>query len=189
MHLIDKEDGAAFFDFLDDLLQALLKLAAIHRAGHQGSNVQHQQPFVEERLRSVAVDDALRKPLDDRRFADARLTDQCRVILGATGQDLNHPLDFLLAPDDGIEFAFYGLLSQVQAKLVDERGLAFLLFLFLGLFGLQEAAGRRRAHLIQAHAQAAQHVDRDAFALAHQAEQEMLGTDILMAHQTSLFDR
>jgi hypothetical protein len=40
-----------------------------------------------------------------------------------------------------------------------------------------------RAHAIQVDAQAAQDVDRDAFALAHQAQQQVLGADVVVPHQ------
>jgi len=36
-------------------------------------------------------------------FCHARLADQYRVVFLATGQNLCHPLDFVLAPDDRVE--------------------------------------------------------------------------------------
>ena len=46
-------------------------------------------------LRYVAGYDLLSQALDDGGLADARITDQRRVVLGAAGQDLDDTLDFL----------------------------------------------------------------------------------------------
>ena len=75
--------AVAVLDLVDDLLQALLELAAVHRAGHQRAHVRAQHALVDSGLGHVAGDDALRQPLDDGRLADARLADQRRVVLGA----------------------------------------------------------------------------------------------------------
>src|SRR5213082_2195837 len=45
--------------------------------------------LVFEALRHVAVDNALREPLDDRGLADPRLADQHRVVLGAAREHLD----------------------------------------------------------------------------------------------------
>ncbi len=64
-------------------------------------------------LRDVTVDDPQRKTLNDRRLADARLADQHRIVLGPARQHLNGSADFLIAPDDRIELAVAGGLSQI----------------------------------------------------------------------------
>ena len=46
-----------------------------------------------------------------------------------------------------------------------------------------------RANLVQLDAQVGQHLGRDAFALAHQAEQEMLGPDVVMVEALRFFLR
>ncbi len=87
----------------DDLLQALLELAAVLGAGDQRADIQRDQPLALQRLRHIAGDDALGQPLDDRRLADARLADQRGVVLGAAGEDLHDPLDLGLAADHRVE--------------------------------------------------------------------------------------
>ena len=56
-------------------------------------------------FRHVAVDDAQRQALDDRRLADAGLADQHRIVLGAARQHLDGAADFLVAADHRIELA------------------------------------------------------------------------------------
>ena len=50
-------------------------------------------------------DDAVREAFGDRGLADAGLADERRVVLGAAREDLDDPLDLLLAADDRVELA------------------------------------------------------------------------------------
>ena len=92
-------------DVLQHGLQALLELAAVLGAGEQRRHVERQHALVLERLRHLAVDDALREPFDDRGLADARLADQHRIVLGAPLQDLDRAADLVVAADHRIELA------------------------------------------------------------------------------------
>ena len=106
VQLVDEEDGVVrAAQLLDDLLEALLELAAVLGAGDQRADVEGQDALVEERLRDVAGDDALGQTLGDGGLADAGLADEGRVVLRAPREDLDDPLDLLLASDDGIELA------------------------------------------------------------------------------------
>ena len=105
-------------------------------------------------------------------------------------QDLDDPLDLLLAADDRVELAQAGGLGQVDAELVDGRGLA-------GALGLLGRAGRGRlrqdaddlvADLVQADAERLEHAGRDPFAFADQAEEQVLGPDVVVAEAASLVD-
>ncbi len=105
VQLVDEQEHLTFgrLDFLQDSLEALFKLASKFGSGHQRAHVQHDQPLLFEAFRDVSLHDSLGQPLHDRGLADAGLTDEDRVVLGAPGQDLNHAADLLVASDDGIE--------------------------------------------------------------------------------------
>jgi hypothetical protein len=144
-----------------------------------------------QRLGNVAADDPVGQPLGDGRLADAGLADKGRVVLGATAQDLDDPLDLLLAADDRIELAQPGGLGQVDPELVDGWGLARA----LGLLG---RAGRRRlrqdaddlvADLVQAHAERLEDAGGDPLALSDQAEKQVLRSDVVVAQAAGLVDR
>ena len=62
-------------ELLDDLLEPLLELAAVLRAGDERPDVERQDALVQQRLRDVAGDDPVGEALGDRRLADARLAD------------------------------------------------------------------------------------------------------------------
>jgi len=104
VHLVDEENAvASALQLLDDLLEALLELAAVLGASNERADIQGDETAVEEHLRDFAARDALRESLDDCSLTDAGLTDEDRVVLGAAREDLDDALDLLLAADDGVE--------------------------------------------------------------------------------------
>ena len=118
MQLVDEQDdGLVLHDLGDDALEAVLEVTAILGAGHEGGHVERPDVAAAEHLRDVAGDDALRQALDDGRLADARFTDEQRVVLGAAGQDLHDALGLVVATDDGVELALAGKLREVAAVL------------------------------------------------------------------------
>src|SRR6202030_3093187 len=71
--------------------------------------------------RNVAIGDALRETFDDGGFANARLTDEHRIIFCTAAQNLDDALDFTIAADQRIERTFGGSLGKVAAELRQER--------------------------------------------------------------------
>jgi hypothetical protein len=128
VELVDEQDDvAALLDLLHDLLQPLLELAAVLRAGDEGGEVEAVDLLALEDLGHLVRGDPLREAFDDRRLADARLADQHRVVLLAAREDLHDPLDLGLAADDRVELALLRLLREVAAELVEQlRGLGLL---------------------------------------------------------------
>ena len=104
VQLVDEQDDvAAGADLLQHLLQALLEVTAVAGTGDQRAEVERVELLGVQRLGHVAVDDVLREALDDRGLADAGLTDQHRVVLGAAAEHLHHALDLARAPDHRVE--------------------------------------------------------------------------------------
>ena len=122
VQLVDEQhDVATGADLLQDLLQALLEVAAVAAPGHQGAEVEGVELLALQRLGHVVGHDPLGQALDDGGLADAGLADEDGVVLGAARQHLHHPLDLLLAADDRVELALAGELGQVAAELVEHR--------------------------------------------------------------------
>src|ERR1700687_820656 len=185
VQLVDeKDDFAAGTDLVEDLLQALLELAAVLGARDQRAHIQRQHTFAAQRLGDVAQHDLLRQALGDRRLAYARLADQRRVVLRPAREDLHHALDFGLATDDGVEGVLGRKIREVAAELVEQRGLGRLLG-GCGLFvepALVEQAIDLAADLLQVGAQVFKDVGRDPLTFDQKAEEQMLGADIVVAH-------
>jgi len=123
--LVDEQhDVTAGLDLLQHLLEALLEVAAVPRAGHQGTQVEGVDLLVAQGLRDIAADDPLSQALDDGGLADAGLTDQHRVVLGATAQHGHHAIDLGLASDHRVEPVLARRLGQVASELVQYCGVA-----------------------------------------------------------------
>src|SRR5258706_7564541 len=130
------------------------------------------------------------EPFGDRGLANARLTDQCRVVLRPAGQDLDDPLDLLLAPDDGIQLAGPGGLGEVDAELIDGRCLRSALGLLGGTGGrrLRQDPDDLVAHLVEVDPERLEDSRSDALALADQSEQQVLRADVVVAESAGLVD-
>ena len=128
MQLVNEKDdvlGAA--DFVHDRFDTLLKLAAILCAGDHQREIERDDLLVAQKLRHLAGDDFLGEALGDGGFADAGLTDQDRIVLGAAAKNLDHALDLVGASDDRIELVFLGELREVASKGAQGRCLRILL--------------------------------------------------------------
>jgi hypothetical protein len=135
--LVDEHDRARIgFDLLDDLLEALFKIAAVACARQQRAHVEREHRRVLEYVRHFAMDDAAGKSFGNRRLADAGLADEQRVILLPAAQHLDGAADFRIAPDQRIDLAVLGFLVEVDAVRIQRIALLFRLVtaLAVGLF-------------------------------------------------------
>src|SRR5712691_4088953 len=187
VELVDEQDDvAALGDLLHHLLQALLELAAVLRAGDQRGQVERIDLLVLQELGDLVGTDARRQALDDGRLADARLADQDRVVLRAAREDLHHALDLGLAADDRVELALGGELGQVAPELVEQlRALGLLAggsaSALLAAAWAGEHADDLVADLLGVGVEVEQDPGGDALVLAHEAEQDVLGADVVVA--------
>jgi hypothetical protein len=187
--LVDEEDDvAALGDLFHHLLQALLELAAVLRAGDQRRQVERVDLLVLQQLRDLAFVDAGGEALDHGGLADPGLAEQHRVVLGPTGEDLHDPLDLGLATDHGIELALLGELGQVAAELVEQLRRLFTLALpaaptraLAATAGAGEHPDHLVADLVGVGVEIEQDAGGDTLILTHQAEQDVLGADVVVA--------
>ena len=204
----EQQDVAAGLDLLEHLLEALLEVTAVPAAGNEGAEVERVELLVGQRVGDVVVDDLLCEALDDGRLADTGLADEHRVVLGATREDLHRPLELLRATDHRIELALAGSLGEVATELVEDLGVAALLLAFLragtdaggcafaatatgrsgaatGRTGRALVAGEELddllAHAGQVGAELDEHLCSNAFTFADEAEQDVLGADVVVA--------
>jgi hypothetical protein len=107
---------------VDDAGEPLLEVAAVPGARDHPGEVQRDHAHILELVGHVAVGHALRDALDDRRLADARVTDQHRVVLRAAGEHLEDLLDLRVPPDHRVEPALLRRRRQVAPEPVQPRG-------------------------------------------------------------------
>jgi hypothetical protein len=196
VHLVDEQDDvAAGADLLEHLLEALLEVTAVAAACRESAEVEGVDLLVLERLGHLALDDHLRQALDDRGLADTGLADEHRVVLRTTREHLHDALDLFLTSDDGVELAVASGLREVAAELVEhERGRRRALGGATGLLRLLALVARQQlddllAHAVEVGAELDQHLGGDALALADEAEQDVLGADVVVAELQGLAQR
>ena len=142
VQLVEERDDLAVRvgDLLEDGLEPLLELAAVLRARDHRADVERDEALVAQALGHVALDDAPRETLGDRRLADAGLADEHGVVLRAATQHLDDAPDLLVATDDRVELAAARVLGEVAAEPLE--GLVLLL-------GVLARDAVRAAHLLQ----------------------------------------
>ena len=173
MQLINEEDDiAVLLHLVDGLFNALLEFAPVLSPGDHAGQVQRQDLLVQQLLRHIRRGDALGQTLGNSRLAHAGLADQNGVILGAAGQNLDDPLNFLFPSDDRVQLALTGRLGQIPGKF--SQGLALLAVLPMGSGG---ASGGSPGSLVDLLNHGAVHllgVDTHGV----QAHEQMLGADV-----------
>src|SRR5205085_3489349 len=110
---------AVLLDAVDDLLQALLEIAAVARAGQQTAHVESVDRDVLEILGHVTLMDAQREAFDDRGLADARIADEHGIVFAATRENVHGALELALPSDQRIESALGRLAVEVGAELLE----------------------------------------------------------------------
>ena len=187
VQLVEEEDHVlGLADLLHDRLEPLLELAAVLGAGHEGAQVELQQPLLGQHVRHLVPDDPLGEALDDGGLAHAGLADQDRVVLGPAGQDLDDALDLGLAADDRVELALPGQLGEIAGELVEDGGLGALLRARVVL--VAEQGQRLLADLVQAGAEGLEDLGRDRLPFLHQAQEQVLGADVVVPELAGFLD-
>ncbi len=195
VELVDEEnDVAALGDLLHHLLQALLELTAVLRPGDERGEVERVDLLALEDLGHLARGDARGEPLDDGGLADAWLADEHGVVLLAAREDLHHALDLGLPADDGVELALDRGLRQVPAELVEQlRALRLLAGrdarARLAAAGTREHADDLVADLLRIRVEVEEDSCCDALVLAHEAEEDVLRPDVVVAEREGLAQR
>ncbi len=186
VQLVDEHDDVRVVgQLLHDRLEALFELTAVLRAGDDERDVEREDALVGEEVRHVAVDDLLRQPLDDGRLADARLADEHGVVLGAAAEHLLDALELVLAADERIELVLHRRLGEIAAELGEQR--RFLHPRQRRLF--VEELDDVLADGVEAHPLFHEDRRRDRALFAQDAEQEVLGADVVVQQPIGLFGR
>ena len=204
VQFVDEEDHVLGSpDLVHDGLDAFLELAAILGSRDHHRQVEDHHATVVEQVGNVLGDDLLRETFDDGGLAHTGLAEEHRVVLGPAAQHLHEPLDFVLAADDRIEFVGPSELRQVAPEAVECGRLALAaarggarfagrLQRFGGLIALNtraEQAENLLTDLLELEAEIHEHLCRHAVVFAQQAEQEVLGADVVVVEVARFLDR
>ena len=133
MHLVDEQDGIlGLHDLGDDLLHALLKLAAVLGSGDERGDVERPDLTIAQDVWHVAARDELRQAFHHGRLSHTGIAQDERVVLLAARHYLHDALHLAVAADHGIESALGGELGEVAAKALEQRAVVLPALLHAG---------------------------------------------------------
>ncbi len=186
VQLVNEQDDLPLVgnDLLEESLEPVLELASILGAGDHGAQVHGDEALVLEGLGHVAADDAPRQAFGDGGFANAGLADEDRVVFGAPGQHLHHAADFVVAPDDRVNFALARQGGQVVAILFERLELVFGIGVSHPLVPAQ--IGERPQDDVALEAVRLEYLLQRRPGLVEQAEQQVLGADVVVLELAGL---
>ena len=183
---VDEGDDLAvcILDFLEDALQALFEFATVLGAGDHGAQVEGNEALAAQRLWYIAGNDATCKAFYDGSFADARFTDEYRVVLSAAAEDLYDSANFGVTSDDGVDFAFAGSCSEVRGVLLE--GLVVVLRVFGGDASGAAHGGEGCLEVLWGGTQGL-HGLGNGVPASGEADHEVLGGGVVVTHGTGEF--
>ena len=186
MQFVDEYHDFTFTvdDLLQNCLQALFELTTEFRAGDQCPEIERQQALAAQAFRYIAVHDALRQTFNDRRLANAGLSDQHRIVLGATREYLDHAPDFVIATDNRIELSVPRAFREI-ARVALQCLIAILRCLVRHLVRPAHRLQRACERVARCTHRRQQRLAVGAFD-RRQRKQEMLGADIVVAERLGI---
>ena len=115
MQLVDEQNNSAvaFLYLIQNGFETLLKFAAEFRTGDERAHVQRENRPVAQILRHVAAHNADGKSFRNRSLADARLTDETRIVFRLSRQNPDGMANLLVSANHGIELLISRKLREV----------------------------------------------------------------------------
>ena len=146
VNLVNEQDSVfQAFQFLDDRFQTLLEIAAIAGAGDQRAHIERIDHGIGQHLRHFVLHDLACETFGDRRFADAGVADEQRIVFLAAAENLDRAFHLGIAADQRIDAALLRLFVQVDAIGLQRLGPLFDGFVAILLL-IRTADGFGRAH-------------------------------------------
>ena len=201
VNLVDEQNGLGLaLELGDDRLQALLEVAPVLGASHQGAQVQGIDDGIRQDLRHRLLDDPPCQALGDSGFAHPGLTHQQGVVLAPPAQGLDGALDLGIATDEGVDTAQARLLVEVGREILQGVGallappfpllsrLAGALFILPLTRDLGDPMGDVIHHIEPANVLTAEEVDRLGVLLTKKGHQDIRPGDLLLARGLDMED-
>ena len=144
MDLINKKDGAAVaVEFFQQVLEPLLKIAAVLGARNHRGHVQCQHPLAAQCRGDLAGCNRLGQRFSQGTFANARLAQQAGIVLLASAQNFYHAFQLFLPAQHRVQAALLRQAGQIAAVLF--TGAAAAGGAHPGLYGQCHLAGKLAA--------------------------------------------
>mmetsp|Transcript_6292 Transcript_6292/g.7224 ORF Transcript_6292/g.7224 Transcript_6292/m.7224 type:complete len:351 (+) Transcript_6292:1928-2980(+) len=188
-----KNDVISLLDFLHELLQALFELTTVLGTSNQESHVKADNPLAFDGFRNVSGGDHLGKALCNSGLTNTRLTDQARVVLGTTAQNLCDTLDLLGTTHNRVQLGLLCKLCDISSVLFQSGRLVCSSRLVSGagssadrLTSFADHTDNLCTNLGIFRTKIFEHTGGNTLALTQQTKEKMLGTDVVVPKGASL---
>ncbi len=115
----EKNDGRGRgFNFFNEALEAIFEFTFDAGAGLQEREIERTDGDILQRRWNVTGSDAQSKTFDNGGFADARFTGEDGIVLTAAREDVNDLANLVIAAEDGVNFASFGVRGQINGELI-----------------------------------------------------------------------
>ena len=193
MDLVDKKNRVLLLlEAGEDAFEARLEIAPEFRPREQRAHIQRIDHRILERVGNFAPVNLQPQPFGNCRFSDSRITDVDWIVLAAAAENVDRPLDLVVAADQRIDAALLRFCDQIHGKRFQRfypaARFLFALFLFT-ILSLSRLFPRRdlrnsmgyKVHDVKARDPLLfEQVDRIGIGLAEHRDQQIAAVDFLL---------
>ena len=181
-------------------LQPLFEISPVLRTRKQGPHVQGIDRRIPEYIRHIAGHDVARQTFGERGLAHSGLAHEQRVVLSPPAEDLDRPLEFHGASDQGIDASLFRQLVQIDGIVFKGTvGLFIPPFPFVFVLLLRcrqavpfrhlgDAVGNVVHHVVAADLLLAQEIYREGLPFTEHRHEDVGALDLLLARALHMHD-
>ena len=119
MNFINKKNRAVVaVKLFEQILEPLLKIAAVFGACYHRGHIQRQHPLAAQRLGDLPGGNCLGQRFGQRAFADAGLAQKAGIVFLTAAEDLDHTFQFFFPAKHGVKPPLLRKTGQVAAVFV-----------------------------------------------------------------------
>mmetsp|Transcript_9636 Transcript_9636/g.12553 ORF Transcript_9636/g.12553 Transcript_9636/m.12553 type:complete len:245 (-) Transcript_9636:801-1535(-) len=118
MHFVNEQNdfSITLLNFLQNSLETFFEFTTHTSTSHKCTKVEsNQTAWWFEGIGDIPSNHTLCNTFRNRCLADTRISNEDRIILGSTRQDLNSPTNFVVSPNDRIELSLFGTFRKINA--------------------------------------------------------------------------
>ena len=117
MELINEKNNSRIIHrLINHLPETRLKFTAIDSAGNEHAHIKSVDFFVQKNIRYVSLNNFFGQTLHDGSFTYAGISQKKRVVFGASANNLDYPLNFLVTANHRVDIFLSFRIGEMSGK-------------------------------------------------------------------------